>query len=151
MERHMIRAGFIAGATAGVALGLLQWAAYLAGILPYQVYILTAGIVLPPTLAFTVYGYLLGFLGHTVFSGLLGILFAYILHHRFERALSWGAGFGVAVLILLAGFIMAWITPEQPFWNMTQPALYFTVVTRILYGVFIGYLYRQYMMLPARH
>lgn len=87
MEHYMIRAGFIAGATAGVALGILQWAAYLVGILPYQVYILTAGTVLPPTLAFTVYGYLLGFLGHTVFSGLLGILFAYILHHRSDTEL----------------------------------------------------------------
>lgn len=149
LNGHLYKAGFIAGATAGLALGFIQWAAYLVNLLPYQIYILTASMVLPPTLAFTVYGYLFGFLGHTVFSGLIGLLFAYLVHHRLERAISWGIGFGIAALILLAGFAVAWLTPELPFWALPQPALYFTVITRILYGAFLGHLYRRYNMLPV--
>lgn len=91
----------MAGATAGLALAFLQWAAFSAGLLSYQIYILIASIILPYSLAFSISGYLVGFTIHTAFFGLLGILFAYILHHRFDKAISWGMAFGVATLIIL--------------------------------------------------
>ena len=149
MNRHLIRTGFVAGAIAGLALGLLLWAAYLVNLLPYQIYLLTVGMILPPTLAFTIYGYLLGFLLYTILSGLFGILLASIVHHRLERSISWGIVLGIATLLLFEGFATAWFTPELPFWNLPQPALYFIITTRILYGAFLGYLYKQYLQLPT--
>ncbi|MDW7683284.1 MAG: hypothetical protein SCK29_04070 [Bacillota bacterium] len=149
MERHMYRAAVIAGATAGVALGFLKWAAYLVGILPYQTYILTAGIILPVNLAFTIQGYLIGFLVHTAFTGLWGVLFALLVRDRLSEAISWGIGFGIMTMVLLAGFLMGYFTPEQPFWNLNQAAQYFTIISSILYGAFLGYLYRQFLRLPA--
>jgi hypothetical protein len=146
----MIRAGFMAGATAGLALAFLQWAAFIVGLLSYQIYILIASIILPGTLTYSITGYLVGFTIHTAFFGLLGILFAYILHHRFDKAITWGIAFGVTTLVILSGFAIDALTAVPPFWALPLPELLFTVISRLGYGAFLGYLYRQYMSLPIR-
>lgn len=148
MDRHMIKSGLIAGIIAGLTLGYLQWAAYLLNILPYQVYFAAASMVLPPQLAFTIFGLLLGLVAHTAFSALIGLLLAYAVHHRWEKSVTWGIGLGIVALIL-SNLALSWLTPEQPIWAMTQTAIYFTLLSRILYGAFLGYLYKRYMSLPV--
>jgi hypothetical protein len=148
LDKYMLRAGFMSGAIAGLALSFILWTAYLVNILPYQVYIVTAGVILPPNLAFTIFGYLLGFLLYLASSGVVGIILAYLIHHRFEWALVYGAGFGLATLILFSGFFVLWFTPELPFWALPAPALYLTLSGRFLYGALMGHLYCRFMMLP---
>ncbi|MCW3490435.1 hypothetical protein [Dethiobacter alkaliphilus] len=148
MDRHMIKSGLLAGAVSGLALAYLQWAAYLLNILPYHVYIAAASIILPENLLFSVFGLIVGFVLHTAFSALVGLLLAYVVHHRLEKAVSWGIGFGLAAVIL-SNFVLAWLGPEQPLLAMRQTAIYFTVISRILYGAFLGYLYKRYLSLPV--
>jgi len=149
LEPYMYRAGFSAGVISGVALGLLQQAAYLLAIMPFNIYVLTAGLFLPERLALSPFGLISGFVGHALFSGLLGILFAALLRYRLKYAIIFGAAYGTALLILLAGFFMALFTPEAPFWQYPLPALLFTVLSRVLYGAFLAYLYRRVLMLPT--
>ncbi|EEG76245.1 hypothetical protein [Dethiobacter alkaliphilus] len=148
MDRHMIKSGSLAGAVSGLALAYLQWAAYLLNILPYHVYIAAAGIILPENLLFSVFGLIVGFVLHTAFFALVGLLLAYVVHHRLEKSVFWGIGFGPAALVL-STLTLAWLAPEQPLWAMTNTAIYFNIISYILYGAFLGYLYKRYMSLPV--
>ncbi len=144
-----LRTGILAGLAAGVIMGIVSYLFYQTGIFDLNPFTVMGRLFLTEEMAATGTGLFVGLLTHLAVTALFGVVFVYLLENR-ENAIYWGLVYGTALYFINAGVLGPALGLFPPLWQVDFPNNIGTLVTRIIFGVVLGYLAAMWLQEPLQ-
>ncbi len=144
-----LRTGILAGLAAGVIMGIVSFLFYQTGIFDLNPFTVMSRLFLTEEMAVTGTGLFVGLLAHLVVTALFGVVFTFLLESR-ENALYWGLVYGTALYFINAGLLGPALGLFPPLWQVDFPNNIGALVTRLIFGVVLGYLVALWLQEPVQ-